>query len=209
MWTTKSIFALTLATVCALYMISPTSACSCMPSHPQETYCNADYVIVARILSRRAVQNHRFVYKIDIRKEYKMSEKAHHYLKHGRIFSAGNDGMCGIDFKLGELYLIAGSSPNVGICNYVKQYSKMTLVEKRGVAGGYKKGCECKINYGYNNLFESRNRIGGCEWKGPWNECETDFGVCVPSRGYRDANNKPTKCHWRRSNPYMACIRDP
>lgn len=75
-----------------------------------------------------------------------MSEKARHYLKHGRIFSAGNDGMCGIDFNLGELYLIAGSSPNVGICNYVKQYSKMTLVEKRGVAGGYKKGCECKVS---------------------------------------------------------------
>lgn len=74
-----------------------------------------------------------------------MSEKAKHYLKHGRIFSAGNDGLCGIDFNLGELYLIAGTSPNVGICNYVKQYSKMTLVEKRGVAGGYKKGCECKV----------------------------------------------------------------
>lgn len=74
-----------------------------------------------------------------------MSEKARLNLKHGRIFSAGNDGMCGIDFNLGELYLIAGSTPNVGICNYVKQYSKMTLVEKRGVAGGYKKGCECKV----------------------------------------------------------------
>lgn len=82
----------------------------------------------------------------------KMSEKAKHYLKHGRIFSAGNDGMCGIDFNLGELYLIAGSSPNVGICNYVKQYSKMTLVEKRGVAGGYKKGCECKVCK-MNNTF--------------------------------------------------------
>lgn len=108
MWTTKSIVSLTLAAVLAMYMISTASACSCMPSHPQEQYCNADFgkffftilasytqdndclnfcvwrlltfdffcslllVIVARILSRRAVQNQRFVYKIDIRKEYKV-----------------------------------------------------------------------------------------------------------------------------------------
>lgn len=116
MWTTKSIVSLTLAAVLAMYMISTASACSCMPSHPQEQYCNADFgkfffynigiiwytrqwlpkflclassnvrfflffiftVIVARILSRRAVQNQRFVYKIDIRKEYKVKLPFYH-----------------------------------------------------------------------------------------------------------------------------------
>lgn len=74
-----------------------------------------------------------------------MSEKAQHYLKHGRIFSASIDSMCGYNFKLGELYLIAASSPNVGICHYIRPYSEMSIVEKRGVAGGYKKGCECSV----------------------------------------------------------------
>lgn len=75
-----------------------------------------------------------------------MTDKANENLKHGRIFSASNDAMCGVDFKLGELYLIAASSPNVGLCNFVKPYSQLTIVEKRGFAGGYKKGCECSVS---------------------------------------------------------------
>lgn len=70
-------------------------------------------------------------------------------MKNGRIYSADSDAMCGgINFRLGELYLIAASSANVGICDYVQPYSQMTIVEKRGFAGGYKKGCECSVSGG-------------------------------------------------------------
>lgn len=92
-----------------------------------------------------------------------MSEKAQHYLKHGRIFSANNDGMCGYNFKLGELYLIAASSPNVGICHYVRPYSSMSIVEKRGVAGGYKKGCECTVSYLMFIASLRRRHLDSCQ----------------------------------------------
>lgn len=205
----QRVIAATLLAIIGLSVVLETvHACSCMPRHPQEHYCSADYVIVARILSRRPVQHGKSVYKIDIRKTYKMTEKAQHYLKQGRIFSANNDGMCGYNFKLGELYLIAASSSSVGLCNYIRPYSEMSIVEKRGVAGGYKKGCECSVNYCYD--FDTCPRpAGGCGWLGPWNTCETDFGICIPSRGSRDEQGRPAKCHWRRSNPYLNCIHDP
>jgi hypothetical protein len=53
--------------------------------------------------------------------------------------------------EIGQLYAIAGNSQKVGLCQYVKEYSKMTQVEKRGIAGAYKKGCGCEVmsNYCY------------------------------------------------------------
>lgn len=75
-----------------------------------------------------------------------MSETANELLKHGRIFSSDSDAMCGIDLRPGELYLIAASGINVGICNFIQPYSQLTIVEKRGFAGGYKKGCECSVS---------------------------------------------------------------
>lgn len=58
------------------------------------------------------------------------------------------DSMCGgLELKVGKLYLIAANTALVGICNYVKEYSKMTIVERRGFAGGYKKGCSCEVYY--------------------------------------------------------------
>lgn len=47
--------------------------------------------------------------------------------------------------EIGQLYAIAGSSQKVGLCQYIKEYSKMTQVEKRGIAGAYKKGCGCEV----------------------------------------------------------------
>lgn len=47
--------------------------------------------------------------------------------------------------EIGQLYAIAGNSQKVGLCQYIKEYSKMTQVEKRGIAGAYKKGCGCEV----------------------------------------------------------------
>lgn len=49
--------------------------------------------------------------------------------------------------KSGRLYMIAGNSSQINICNYVKEYSEMTIVERRGFSGGYKKGCACEVRY--------------------------------------------------------------
>lgn len=126
-------------------------------------------VIVARILrkSNRRINNHH-IYKIDIVKTYKTSEKAQQYLKQSRLITAPNDGLCGINFselellfwgvsfcnsfidlpsEIGQLYAIAGNSQKVGLCQYIKEYSKMSQVEKRGIAGAYKKGCGCEVSF--------------------------------------------------------------
>lgn len=48
--------------------------------------------------------------------------------------------------EIGQLYAIAGNSQKVGLCQYIKEYSKLSPVEKRGIAGAYKKGCSCEVS---------------------------------------------------------------
>lgn len=75
-----------------------------------------------------------------------MSPKAHQQLRDGRLITPTMDSMCGgLNLKVGKLYLIAGNGAKIGICNYAKEYSQMTIVERRGFAGGYKKGCPCEV----------------------------------------------------------------
>lgn len=43
MLTTKNILSITLSLLAICLVISTTEACTCLPTHPQEQYCNADY----------------------------------------------------------------------------------------------------------------------------------------------------------------------
>lgn len=158
-----------------------------------------------------------------------MSPKAHQQLRDGRLITPTMDSMCGgLNLKVGKLYLIAGNGAKIGICNYAKEYSQMTIVERRGFAGGYKKGCPCEVCFVHSlklisniiiasllstysfqikpmfRLEGFHHSIGTCYWK-PFTKCESDFGACVPARGLMTADSKPIKCHWRNSPPYAAC----
>lgn len=74
-----------------------------------------------------------------------MNDKAKQYLKHGRLMTAPNDALCGYEFKIGQLYAIIGRGPSIGLCDYIKEYSQLTMAEKRGIAGAYRKGCSCEV----------------------------------------------------------------
>lgn len=75
------------------------------------------------------------------------SPKSDGFLREGRLMTASSDSMCGVTLKVGKLYLIAGNSQRINICNsYAKEYSQLTIVERRGFAGGYKKGCACQVS---------------------------------------------------------------
>lgn len=88
-----------------------------------------------------------------------MSPKAHQKLRDGRLITPTMDSMCGgLNLKVGKLYLIAGNGVKIGICNYAKEYSQMTIVERRGFAGGYKKGCPCEVCCSYACAQQQKGR---------------------------------------------------
>lgn len=198
---------LPLLAILALVMVASlpaTNACSCLPQHPQTAYCESEYVIVAQVLRQTASKNHMDAYKIAIKKEYKMSDEARQLLRNGKLYTASSSSVCGITLEPNKLYAIAADSDEVGLCDFIRPYSELSIVEKRGLAGIYRKGCRCKINQpgGYKS-----QRVASCNWtpfaaKG---NCETSYGSCVPA-GIVKEDGTPIKCHWRRSPRYGQCV---
>ncbi|CAD6993361.1 unnamed protein product [Ceratitis capitata] len=202
------LLALMLLSVLAFHS-SPVEACSCMPSHPQTHFCEADYVVLVRVMrkSLRLVENS-VAYKVQVKKSYKMNEIGQKMLKHGRIITPNSDAMCGVNMNIGKLYVIAGRGQYLNSCSYVKEYVKMSTVERRGFTGTYYKGCKCAIKpcFGNSCLDQSQSAIS-CKWS-PFAKCETDFSACIPTR-YRTPEGIIAKCHWRRTPAYKKCMADP
>lgn len=74
-----------------------------------------------------------------------MSEKAEHHLRKRKLVTSELSS-CRLDLKVGKLYAIAASTANLGICNFAKEYRQLTIVERRGLAGGYAQGCGCRVS---------------------------------------------------------------
>lgn len=198
-------YVLTLALLVMLgisLQLRPAEACSCQPEHPQTAYCDAEYVIVAQVLRKsNRKHNGNNVFKIAIKKEYKMTPRAQKLLKQGKLVTPSIDSMCGLNLEVNQLYAIAAQDIHVGLCSFVRRYSDLTIVEKRGLAGIYRKGCPCKIKPHYRGNYNVS--IGTCNWS-PYATCETEYGSCVPTRGLLP-DGTPEKCHWRRSPLYQNC----
>lgn len=181
-------------------------ACSCMPQHPQTAFCDSEYVIVAQVLRKTASKHaHMDAYKIAIKKEYKMSDEARQLLRHGKLYTASMSSLCGVNLQPNKLYAIAANTDHVGLCDFVRPYSDLTIVEKRGLAGIYRKGCKCQIRQCYE--VKCNVRPGGCNWS-PFSargDCETSYGSCVPV-GPTHEDGTPIKCNWRRSPRYGQCV---
>lgn len=66
-------------------------------------------VILARIKRSKIINQNR-IYKVRVRKEYKLSEKASAALKSGRLITPASESMCGQTLEPGKLYAISEES---------------------------------------------------------------------------------------------------
>uniref|UniRef100_A0A1L8EDF8 Putative secreted metalloprotease n=1 Tax=Haematobia irritans TaxID=7368 RepID=A0A1L8EDF8_HAEIR len=190
-----------------LFFATPAKACSCLPAHPQEHYCTADYVALVRVMrkSNKLVPN-KVVYKLQVKKSYKMNDEGQRTLRHGRIMSSDSESMCGVNLELGRLYVIAGRGNQLNSCQYYKEYKKMSIVERTGFTGAYKKGCSCRIRLSFGNRSSDKNlSFDECKWS-PFSgsDCETRHSACFPSIN-RSFSEPVIKCRWRKTVSYDDC----
>lgn len=67
-------------------------------------------------------------------------------LRDGRLSTPNNDAMCGIQLDIGKVYIIAGRMPQLNLCSYYKEYTKMTISERHGFSGAYGLACNCTVS---------------------------------------------------------------
>ncbi|XP_072377224.1 tissue inhibitor of metalloproteinase [Diabrotica undecimpunctata] len=166
----SNVLFVTLAFFCGVFVCS--DACSCMPQHPQEHFCNSDFVILARVKRERILGDTK-VYKVRVRKEYKVSEKGILALKSGRLLTPKYGAMCGVDLEVGKLYVISGNivtlKANINMCGMSIEWNHLTRRQRKGLRLLYRHGCTCKIRKCSLGKRCYRQR-DSCTWR---NSCET------------------------------------
>ncbi|KAH1009721.1 hypothetical protein HUJ04_002035 [Dendroctonus ponderosae] len=190
----------TLSLAVFLSSLSYCHACSCMISHPQDHYCRSDFVILARVKKEQiTVSTGSIVYKVRVRKEFKISEKGLVALKSGKIHTSIYGSMCGVQLTIGKLYVLSGTINSlrayVNACNMIEEWKHLTKRQRKGLKLMYKHGCSCKVKnclyHRCNNSFKQRD---SCVWN---STCETLDGICL-----RQANGS---CMWNKNKMLTAC----
>lgn len=90
------------------------------------------------------------IYKVRIRKEFKMSEKAQVALKSGKLTTNLDEAMCGATLTPGKTYVLAGRiislRAHISLCNLQEVWRDLTPRQKKGFNKMYHHGCLCDVH---------------------------------------------------------------
>ncbi|XP_052677808.1 metalloproteinase inhibitor 3-like [Crassostrea angulata] len=132
----------TLLCLLSALAFSSTLACRCLPQHPQKQFCESDFVIKGRILSRTESghsQLENAFYTVQIIQNYKRE----HYgsARRVQIFTDLQSSMCGPFFQIGREYIITGSIQNdrwrVSSCSWNPESPSLTPYQRIALKFGY------------------------------------------------------------------------
>ncbi|XP_066997075.2 metalloproteinase inhibitor 1 isoform X2 [Anabrus simplex] len=203
----------TIAATAALVLINltATDGCSCTLTHPQESYCNANFVIVARVkkfYERRTSK----VFKIRIKRTFKVSNnKTAEALQTGLLWTALDGAACGTHLNVNTTYLVAGNvvqgRPRVSLCSYVRPWVKLTNKQRKGFRLLYKNTCNrCEVIFKHWSQKEPVRDPKACMWDTasyPGDvelpDCQALYAICTVQPG--------GKCGWTSDRLNKECAK--
>ncbi|XP_029015692.1 metalloproteinase inhibitor 2b [Betta splendens] len=154
-WALNSCF-LTLAVLLVWQMEELAEACSCVPAHPQQAFCNADVVIRAKVVGKEDIKVDNNIYgslvthfKYNV-KQIKMFKGPSQNID--AIYTPSLSSVCGVTLKTnGQEYLITGrlnddGKMHISLCNFIEHWEALTATQQKNLVQRYETGCDCKIN---------------------------------------------------------------
>lgn len=195
-----------LTTALCLLAVWPAAswACSCMPFHPQEHYCTADFVALVSVTSAKRSGGADPLaprgYGIELLRLFRGGQKAAMALaREGLLWTPSHDGLCGVTFREGIRYLVTGSlhgaKPWVSTCGFVRPWAELTRKQRKGFQRLYEQGCRCSVRF-------HPGRHAQCVWETAFlrtEDCQGQHAICVP-RGN-------SGCAWLGGVPYRNCVK--
>lgn len=152
-----------------LSLVHVTQSCSCMPQHPQNAFCSAEFVIRVKILSEAKTRPiggaERFkklgmrvpkysYYKAHLKKIYKGKNKIA-ATSSIFIYTYAYPSSCVVNLDKGSQYLLTGrhilnklhknesQGFHIGFCDWREKWQHVTRHVKRGLHGKY--DCSCTV----------------------------------------------------------------
>ncbi|KAJ8979503.1 hypothetical protein NQ317_015681 [Molorchus minor] len=128
------------------------------------------HLILARV-KRVRVYNDSKIYKVRVRREYKVSEKGILALKSGRLITHRDGAMCGSELQPGKLYALSGRIHSlkayINLCNMAIEWEQLTRRQRKGLKRMYKLGCLCNVKTCmYQRCYRQKD---DCNWT---SECQ-------------------------------------
>ncbi|XP_062585362.1 metalloproteinase inhibitor 3-like [Saccostrea cucullata] len=132
--------------------IAESNACTCPPQHPQEHFCKSQFVVQARVISQRTVNNGLdIVYTVQIIQDFKSDRRRYGQQTTMRtIKTSSSSAACGSYFKINKEYIISGFNNQgkweTNLCAWNTETSLLTEYQRRALNFGiYQNSCTCKI----------------------------------------------------------------
>ncbi|XP_071961129.1 metalloproteinase inhibitor 3-like [Antedon mediterranea] len=197
---------------------------NCVPKHPQQKYCDADFVIRGQVKNRNYTTkdgmpnmetgmggdmpfNYYIVYTVAIEKVFKgpsyYEEGMEMYIK-----TEASNSMCGIGNLMNrKSYLLSGQKEedtmmNINGCNWVTEFKKLTSAQKTGVKRQYGANCNsCEIEDCENRQCKASAKTRCVYNPAGSKSCHQQFSYCILK--------KNGVCKWDRKRDEMKeCLRE-
>lgn len=207
-------------------------ACSCLPSHPQNEYCNSAFVIRAKVLSETTevpllteppepmipaefIQEQ--VYTLRILKIYKgameinSSEGIEVYgsrkrTLRARLYTPARASSCRVDLLNNTVYLLTGQilkgRLRTGGCKWRTEWSLITRKQRAGIRRFYGENCMCQVGMCFGS--GCKTMLKGCD-KVEWRARLKEH--CKSANSYCLRNWQGNKCDWRITTDYKKCLK--
>ncbi|XP_062589387.1 metalloproteinase inhibitor 3-like isoform X2 [Saccostrea cucullata] len=139
-----------------LAFILQLESCKCLSKHPQRHFCNSNFVVHAKVISRsqRIVNNGlnvRVAYTVQILQDFKLDDRRFRQQPPIRIIkSSSSFAACGSYFELNKEYVISGSNIRgeweTNLCAWNDEVDLLTQYQRNALdLGVYKNSCNCQV----------------------------------------------------------------
>ncbi|CAH1775525.1 unnamed protein product [Owenia fusiformis] len=180
-------------------------ACKCRQPHPQEAYCQRDFVIKGNVKSQTVIgdQFGEKRFKVKVLQIFK-GPTTWHTGQQIFIYTAVHGATCGVSLTKRTTYLLIGSLSNpkkpwITTCGFNREWSDIKKTVIDGISGDYEPNCACKICRG--------EPCGGmCPLFWNSTNCFYEHAVCRVACPETDALGNPA-CRWDTPEPWWKCVK--
>lgn len=223
-----------LGVILLIAAIDYSHGCSCLKSHKQEYYCQADFVLQVKVKDEEVIYGKTEVvhtdpvtgenqseiernpvsrkYTVKIRKVFKVKENEFGLTRNSTVATMHTsyyDATCGVELKPTMKYITAGNfyedQLSLNLCGWVEPWSGLSKVQKRNLHSLYEDNCDCKVVNIRANGHWKKSKNELCDWDG-----FSDDGDCYDreSACVHNKNSVIGACKWHRNNRLKACRKE-